>query len=252
MTQSTFCLLIADDEESILHGMEAYIKKNTKCFSKIYCAQNGQEALDIIFKYHPEVMLLDVQMPIKSGIDVMREANAVGVCPKTVILSGYDTFSYAQQALRMGAIDYLLKPCRSTELLQTLENIVKPELMQKPEPQMKEGNLLVHIAIEYMKEHIDQELNQTLVAEKVGVSPSYLSTLFTQKMGCGFIDYLNKMRIECACDYMHDAKMKIYEIAYRVGYHDEKYFSKVFKKVTGYSPSTYRMSLGILEVQEKR
>jgi len=251
MTQPSFCLLLADDEVNILLGMEAYIKKNTKCFSKIYCAQNGQEALDYIFKYHPDVMLLDVQMPIKSGIDVMREANAIGVCPKTVILSGYDTFSYAQQALRMGAVDYLLKPCRSTELLHTLEAIVSPDIIQKSETLGKEGNLLVYTAIEYMKENIDKELSQTLVAEKVGISPSYMSTLFTQKMGCGFIDYLNKMRIELACDFMHDGKMKIYEIAYRAGYNDEKYFSKVFKKVTGYSPSAYRMRLGILETQEK-
>jgi two-component system response regulator YesN len=169
-----------------------------------------------------------------------------------VILSGYDTFSYAQQALRMGAVDYLLKPCRSTELLQTLEAIVSPEILQKPETQMKEGNLLVHAAIEYMRDNLDKELNQTLVAEKVGVSPSYLSTLFTQKLGYGFIDYLNKMRIDCACDYMHDGRMKIYEIAFKVGYHDEKYFSKVFKKVTGYSPTAYRTSLGILEAQEKK
>jgi two-component system response regulator YesN len=252
MTQPSFSLLLADDEENILQGMTAYIQKNTNCFSKIYCAQNGQEALDIIFKYHPDVMLLDVQMPIKSGIDVMREANTVGVCPKTVILSGYDTFSYAQQAIRMGAVDYLLKPCRSTELLQTLEAIVSPELIQKPDPQMKEGNILVYNAIEYMKENIDNELNQSMVAEKVGVSPSYLSTLFTQKMGCGFVDYLNKVRIDLACDFMHDGRMKIYEIAYRVGFHDEKYFSKVFKKVTGYSPSAYRMSLGILEVPDKK
>ncbi len=253
MAQPSFGLLLADDEENILQGMASYIQKNTKFFSKIYCAQNGQEAVDIIFKYHPDVMLLDIQMPIKSGLDVMREASAVGVCPKTVILSGYDTFSYAQQALRMGAVDYLLKPCRSTELLQKLESIVRPELQQKSEPQqMKEGNLLIYNAIEYMKEHLDEDLNQTLVAEKVGVSASYLSTLFTQKMGCGFIDYLNKMRIDCACEFMHDGKMKIYEIAYRVGYHDEKYFSKVFKKVTGYSPSVYRMNLGILEGQDRK
>jgi two-component system response regulator YesN len=164
-------------------------------------------------------------------------------------------FTYAQQALRMGAVDYLLKPCRSTELLQAIENVVKPEQKNelKPEVRMKEGNLLVHTAIEYMKEHIDDEnLNQTAVAENVGVSPSNLSTLFSQKLGSGFIDYLNKLRIDLACDFMHDGRMKIYEIAYRVGYHDEKYFSKVFKKVTGYSPSAYRMSLGILEVKDKK
>jgi two-component system response regulator YesN len=70
--EASFSLLLADDEENILLGMTSYIKKNTKYFTKIYSARNGQEALDIIYKYHPDVMLLDIQMPVKSGIDVMR------------------------------------------------------------------------------------------------------------------------------------------------------------------------------------
>ncbi|MDD3337342.1 MAG: response regulator [Lachnospiraceae bacterium] len=244
MQQKDMRLLLVDDEETILHGMAWYIEKHTTCFKKVYCATSGQGALDIIYKHHPDVMVLDIQMPGKSGLDVMREAVAAGVCPKTIILSGYDTFSYAQQALRLGALDYLLKPCRSTELVQKLESLVGS---QEPvvEAPSDAGNQIVKNAIEYMKEHMDEELSQMIVAEKVGVSTSYLSTLFAKKEGPGFSDYLNQLRIECACEYMQDEKMKIYEIAYRVGYRDEKYFSKVFKKVTGKSPSEYRRGMGI-------
>jgi two-component system response regulator YesN len=247
MAQPSFRLLLADDEENILKGMENYIRKNTRCFVKIHCAVNGEEALDIIYKYHPDVMLVDVQMPIKSGLDVMKEALAAGVCPKTVILSGYDTFSYAQQALRLGAVDYLLKPCRSTEILQKLESIAAPWLGEREEGPGPEGNIFVKAAMEYMMDHMSEDVNLGMVAEKVGVSTAYLSTLFTQKLGCGFIDYLNRLRIECAREYMHDGRLKVYEIAYKVGYHDEKYFSKVFKKVTGQSPSVYRRNIGIGE-----
>jgi two-component system response regulator YesN len=247
MAQPSFRLLLADDEENILKGMENYIRKNTRCFDKIHCAVNGEEALDIIYKYHPDVMLVDVQMPIKSGLDVMKEALAAGVCPKTVILSGYDTFSYAQQALRLGAVDYLLKPCRSTEILQKLESIAAPWLSEREEGPGPEGNIFVKTAMEYMMDHMSEDVNLGMVAEKVGVSTAYLSTLFTQTLGCGFIDYLNRLRIECAREYMHDGRLKVYEIAYKVGYHDEKYFSKVFKKVTGLSPSAYRRNIGIGE-----
>ncbi|WP_313188124.1 response regulator transcription factor [Lacrimispora sp.] len=247
MAQPSFRLLLADDEENILKGMENYIRKNTRCFDKIHCAVNGEEALDIIYKYHPDVMLVDVQMPLKSGLDVMKEALAAGVCPKTVILSGYDTFSYAQKALRLGAVDYLLKPCRSTEILQKLESIAAPWLGEREEGPGPEGNIFVKTAMEYMMDHMSEDVNLGMVAEKVGVSTAYLSTLFTQKLGCGFIDYLNRLRIECAREYMHDGRLKVYEIAYKVGYHDEKYFSKVFKKVTGQSPSAYRRNIGIGE-----
>ena len=235
-----FSLLIADDEEVVLRHMKSYIQRNTKCFGRIYCARNGQEALDAVFRYQPDVLLLDVKMPVKSGLDVMKEARMAGKCPKTIIMSGYDTFSYAQQALRLGAVDYLLKPCRSTEVLQKLESLVMYSRPQEIVEVVTEGNVIIKEATEYIREHLSEELNQKIVAEQVGVTTSYLSTLFTQEFGYGFVDYLNKQRMELACDYMHDGKMKIYEMAYRAGFKDEKYFSKVFKKVTGKSPSEYR------------
>ncbi len=238
-----FQLLLVDDEENILRGMKNYISKNTKVFERIYCAKNGQEALDIIYRHHPDVMLLDVQMPKKSGIEVMKEAKAAGICPITILLSGYDTFEYAQQALRLGAVDYLLKPCRSTEILEKLEDAVRPMLRQRTEGK-QEGHQVVNQAREYIREHMAEELSLSTVAEAVGVSAAYLSTLFTQKLGYSFTDYLNRARIECACAYMNDGKLKIYEIAYKVGFRDEKYFSKVFKRVTGQSPTGYKNNMG--------
>lgn len=242
-------LLIVDDEENILNRMEKYIRQNMKCFSEIYTARSGQEALDVIYRFHPEVMLLDVQIPVKNGLEVMREAKGKGICPKTIILSGYDTFSYAQQALRLGAVDYLLKPCRSTEICQRLSQLVKGEepAEEKEVPQEeKTANPAVRMAQNYISEHLTENISLSEVAEKAGVSTAYLSTLFTQHLGCGFVDYLNKMRIQYATCYMQDGGMKIYEIAYKVGFRDEKYFSRVFKKVMGQSPSEYCRSIGVM------
>ena len=67
-------MLIADDEDTIRRGMTKYMQLHTDRFSKIYEAENGQEALDILLQYQPQVMLLDVQMPGKSGIEVLQEA----------------------------------------------------------------------------------------------------------------------------------------------------------------------------------
>lgn len=248
MADSGYHLLIADDEENILKAMGNYIQKNTRVFTKIYYASNGQEALDLIYQYNPDVMLLDMQMPVKNGIEVMKEATAAGVCPKTVVLSGFDTFAYVQQALRCGAKDYLLKPCKSTEFLEKLEEVatgITKSGMEEHNETVQ--NYQVKMAKKYIKEHLTQELNLPMVAEQVGVSMAYLSTLFTQNLGCGFIDYLNKERIDRACAYMQDGKMKVYEIAFKVGFHDEKYFSRVFKKVRGMSPSVYRQKFGVFE-----
>ena len=85
-----------------------------------------------------------------------------------------------------------------------------------------------------------QEISLSEIAQKLGISASYLSTLLNQGLGCGFTDYLNQVRIERACCYLEQNYLKNYEIAYKVGFRDEKYFSKVFKKIKGISPKDYR------------
>ncbi|WP_058485572.1 response regulator transcription factor [Defluviitalea phaphyphila] len=245
--ESIVKLLIADDEDNIRNGIKTYIELHSKLINKIYTASNGREAIDKIFKYKPQVMLIDVQMPYKNGLVVMKEAKEAGICPKTIILSGYDEFSYAQKALRYGAEDYLLKPCRSTEILAKVENMIKSDNNiddNSSEYRIdKHGNRFVDIAIEYLNEHYMDNISLKEVAEKVGVTPGYLTTLFAKTIGCSFIEYLNKVRVERACNYFYDNTLKTYEVAYKVGFSDEKYFSRVFKKIKGISPSKFRKSL---------
>lgn len=236
-------LLIADDEDSIRNGIAKYIKLHTDRFERIYLAQNGEEALDIIFRHKPDIMLMDVQMPLKNGLEVMRDAKKSGVLPRTIILSGYDEFKYAQQAVRFGAVDYLLKPSRSSDILQKINGVADDLFggVKKVEGSKLEGkNSMVEQAKEYIGEHYYENLTLQLVADKIGITSGYMSTLFSQNIGCCFVDYLNEVRINHACAYLKQNYFKTYEIAFKVGFHDEKYFSKVFKKVIGKSPSEYK------------
>lgn len=159
------------------------------------------------------------------------------------LLIADDEFEYCQQALRLGAKEYLLKPVRSSDILQMVNRAVdelfgvQEDAKIKP---MEEKNHLVELAKEYMEEHYYENLMLIDVAQKAGISPGYLSTLFQKQLSKGFIDYLNEIRIEHACSYLQQNYLKTYEIAYKVGFKDEKYFSKVFKKLKGRSPSEYR------------
>lgn len=235
-------LLIAEDEDMIRNGMAKYIRLHTDRFAKIYLAKNGQEALDVIFQNQPDIMLLDVQMPVKDGIEVMKVAKGAGILPVTIILSGFEEFRYAQQALRYGARNYMLKPSRSSDILaQILEMADEIEGVEQKETKEEGGNSgLVERAREYMEEYYNEDLTLQKVAEVVGISSGYLSTLFSQFLGVGFVDYLNRVRIDHACAYLKQNYFKTYEIAYKVGFRDEKYFARVFKKVTGMTPSEYK------------
>ena len=238
--------MVADDEEVIRRGVAKYIRLHTDRFDKIYEAENGQEAIDLLLKYQPDILLLDVQMPLKNGLDVMKEAERAGLHPIVVILSGYDEFKYAQQALRFGAKEYLLQPERAADILKCLNRPVDDSLgLEEPCVQEEENgtNQLVKRAKEYIAEHYMENITLSDTAEILGITGGYLSTLFQKSLQCGFIDYLNRVRIERACCYLEQNYFKTYEIAYKVGFRDEKYFSKVFKKVMGMSPKEYRMSV---------
>lgn len=238
-------ILIADDEDMIRCGVAKYLKLHTDRFDKIYEAENGQEAIDILLKYQPDIMLLDIQMPLKTGLDVMKEAKKAGLQPITVILSGYEEFSYAQEAIKFGAKEYLLKPMRAADILACLNRLADEyigiEETVPSEMNAPGSNPLVKTALEYIMEHYAEEISLSGVAEMLGISVGYLSTLLNKELGSGFNDYVNQVRIDRACCYLEQNYLKNYEIAYKVGFRDEKYFSKVFKKIKGMSPKEYRM-----------
>lgn len=178
-------LLVADDEEVIRRGVAKYIRLHTDRFDKIYEAENGQEAIDLLLKYQPDILLLDVQMPLKNGLDVMKEAERAGLHPIVVILSGYDEFKYAQQALRFGAKEYLLKPARAADILKCLNRLVDDSLgLEEPCVQEEENgtNQLVKRAKEYIAEHYMENITLSDTAEILGITGGYLSTLFQKSL----------------------------------------------------------------------
>ncbi|QAA30265.1 response regulator [Clostridium manihotivorum] len=100
---------------------------------------------------------------------------------------------------------------------------------------------VVLLAIRYInKNYFVNDLNLEKVAEEFEVNPSYLSKLLKQQTGMSFIDYVTNIRINKAMCIMEDPSVKIYEVAELVGYSNQHYFCKAFKKVTGFSPSEYR------------
>ncbi len=236
-------LLIADDEDVIRNGIGKYIKLHTDIFEQIILTENGQETIDNVLKYEPDLILLDVQMPIKTGIDVMKEIKQAGLSPIIIILSGYDDFKYAQQAMRFGARDYVLKPVRSSDILDMVlkfanEITASGQLLHKHV--IGNMNPAVAQAKEYIEENYYEDITLQQVADKVAISAGYLSTLFNQEQKCGFTEYLNQVRVNHACTYLKQNYFKTYEIAYKTGFHDEKYFTRVFRKIVGMTPSEYK------------
>lgn len=101
---------------------------------------------------------------------------------------------------------------------------------------------ILHKALEYMNNNFQKDITLNDVAKYTYVSTYYLSRLFTKELGKNFVDSLNELRIEKSKEYLKDPKFKSYEIAEMIGINDPHYFSKLFKKYTGTTPSEYKSS----------
>ncbi|MBC8079108.1 MAG: response regulator [Gorillibacterium sp.] len=99
---------------------------------------------------------------------------------------------------------------------------------------------LIEEVCRYMENHIDGNLSLRMVAEAFGFTPNYLGYLFKEEIGESFSDYMISKRLEMACTLLTDPKLKIYEIADRIGYKNLTHFSKIFKDRFGVSPIDYR------------
>ncbi len=116
-------LLIADDEESIREGVADFVRKNCPAWEVVALACDGKEALELVRKTLPDAILTDITMPHMNGLDFLENVRNILPEAKLLVLSGYDQFEYAVQALRLGVEDYLLKPLDTSKLIDALDVI---------------------------------------------------------------------------------------------------------------------------------
>lgn len=125
MSKKQINVLIADDEYTIRNGLRMAVPWETLNMSVIGMAEDGNEAMNVIMSYHPDIVITDIKMPNLDGLQLLQKAREVNIDSLFIILSGYDDFSYAQKAIRYGAKAYLLKPLRMNELIDELTSCQK-------------------------------------------------------------------------------------------------------------------------------
>ena len=204
--------------------------------------------LSIVIEHKPDICLIDIRMPVMDGLRFAELVHENGYDTHMLILSGYADFQYAQKAMEFGCEGYLLKPAKIEELTRCLQSIIRNIDLVKNEERKKEhsadqqeyASLIVKKAVRYINAHMNQPISVNEIADELGISNSYLSTLFRRDMNTTLIDYVNQNKMKKACELLRETKMKNYEISHAVGCMDEKYFFKVFKEYIGLTPNEYR------------
>lgn len=247
--------IIIDDEERIVKGLTNLLPWQKNRVEVVATAMDGIDAINKITTYKPDIVFTDIHMPRMDGLAMIAAIRCEIPNAQISILSGYPDFKYAQEAIRLGASRFIVKPSKMSELEEALEYMVK-QLDQKQEneqevdvsemeTELEAQNFVVNHALRYIREHYQEKLTLPEVAEKVYVSQWHLSKLISRVTGKNFNEILNGVRIEHAKKLLEDPSLKIWEISAKVGFTDATHFSRIFKKMEGISANEYRNQLMI-------
>ncbi|MNO19104.1 Transcriptional regulatory protein DegU [compost metagenome] len=337
-------VLLVEDEPLVRRGIRSMLPFEQFGMELVGEASSGEEALEELKKQRIDLVFTDISMPGMNGLELIQILNERYTHIRSVVLTCHQDFDYLQQALRLGAIDYIVKtqldddsvidllrrvsaqtkarseqnqadsqPAtyghiealnqRWTKLIWLVDNKEFEDLVLLSETtlqfqdwksflvrdfygwlnkcpslapigsmelslsakdsfhgfrewldefRMEAQRLLRNTlyseeviysivrSLDLLNEHTDEKLNQTDICKTINMSISYFSKCFRKIVGISFVAYTQERNIRHAQHLLQTTNFPIYRVAEQSGFHDEKYFGKIFRQKLGYSPSEYR------------
>ena len=233
-----YSVIIVDDDQWALADIRSTFEFSKFGFELIAECTSAEEAYSFILRERPNLVITDICMDKDSGLNLIEKVKQVDSSISFIILSGHDHFLYAQKAVELGCLSYLLKPINREEAVETMKKATQVLLKSKA-PTLLHEDLFTKI-ISFVDEHFQDKITINDVASSFYVSRGYIAELFRKRIGITFVDYREKIRIEQAMTLLETTEWPIGEISSYVGYDDVAYFSRVFKKRIQLSPQQYR------------
>lgn len=256
-----FRLIIAEDEDIIRKGLVYSIPWADMECTVVGEACNGEEGVALIKEHRPDIVIADINMPVMDGLEMIRQTYEE-YDYSAIILSGYSTFEYAQQAIRYGVLGYLLKPLQLSEIRETIARAQKEQKVRqtyinkklsqddwknmdliKASGKKEVEDSVTKQMLEFISDNYQNKIVMRDVVEMMNYSETFLNKKFKDSMGTTFIEYLNRYRIQKALEMLREG-IPVQEVAWRCGIGEYKYFGAVFKKYIGCSPKEYRFMIG--------
>lgn len=235
-------VLLADDEAAILEGYKLFFDWEKYQCEVVGTAMDGREAVEKARELKPDIVIMDINLPKLNGLEAIRAIQETAPADHPIymiVVTGYDEFSYCQEALRLRVSDFLLKPIDFDAFGEVIEGLVK-KVMENPNRQVVLSDTLKKI-VDYVNKNLsDEDMRLTLLAENMNMNPNYISQLFKKELGCGYHAYLNQVRVEKAKKYLRQTNEPISVVAELVGFSDYRIFTKIFKGIVGVTPSQFR------------
>lgn len=251
-------IIIVEDEDIIRKGLVYTIDWLSIDCVVVAEASDGEEGLQKIVEFEPDVVITDIRMPKMDGIEMIRQA-LEQVNFKSLILTSYAEFEYAKKAIQLKAYEYLLKPVDEEIIMETMKALQMDLNKGRKEEFVSENtngasvridfNYYIELdnsesgyvaqAIRKIQDNYAERISIESISEEIGVSPSFLSRKFKEVTKYSFLYILNGYRVQQAIKLLNSGRYRVYEISDMTGFGDYKHFCTVFKKYTSMSPTGF-------------
>ncbi|MEH7490701.1 response regulator transcription factor [Neobacillus niacini] len=244
-------VVLVDDDVIVIEFLKKAIPWQDYGFVVAASFQDSSEALVFMQETPFDVLITDIGMPKLNGIELIEQLKKSNINSYNVILSCHDEFTFAQQAIKLEAYDYILKELMEESniiaLLERLKNKMDQE-QHTSNQHIKVSKLLemntknedVVKAQEYVQTHIGEKISLTEIAAHLHLNSSYFSRMYKKETGEGFVEYVTRVKMEKALELLDQSGNSVEQIAYVLGFESKSYFLKTFKRFYGLSPKSYK------------
>ncbi|MCL5961675.1 MAG: response regulator [Chloroflexi bacterium] len=258
-------MVIADDEPLVRKGLRAVLESQGGLAELVGEASSGHDVVSLVTQLKPDLVLLDIRMPGGDGISAAERIRSISPYTRIIVLTAYPDFTYAQKMLRLGASDYLLKPSSPDSIREAIGRIarevesgeasfasvhghrlagelaaVSPGRPEEPGTDKLRPRGVVASAKKYIGDNFHRRLPLGEVADAVGLSPWYFSSIFKKAEGDSFRHYLTQVRVEAGKRALLETDLLVQVIAEGVGFSEPSHFTQAFKRVVGVTPRQFQ------------
>lgn len=242
-----YSAVLIDDEPWVLARLRTVTVWEDHGFAIAGEYSDAEEAWAALRASPPDVVVADISMPKMTGLELISKAREEGLDCEFLIISGYDDFGYAKEAIAHGVFYYFLKPLSGEEFAAQLRrlrtHLDKKAALPGPEKsRLITDSSRLNSILEYIQSSYASPISLADISSKFFISQTYICDLFSKNLNSTFVQYLNDVRIARAEEVLRTSDRPVSNVAEDCGFSDYSYFSRVFKKKLGMSPKEYRKS----------
>lgn len=243
-------ILIVEDEILEQEFLKSIAIQEISPEDALLTCESGTEAIKLAKQYRPNIIIMDVLIPELDGLSTIEEIRKFLPNSSIIVLSACSDFHYAQKAISLKVLEYLLKPIKPaafkqvlckilTSTSQTNESVEEFNEIKHVEPKVCRQHFIEE-SIKYIKEHFTEKLTLEMVSSKAFVNPKYFSHVFKKEVGVAFSEYVINLRVQHACCLLEKTNYPAYRISIECGFSDASYFNRVFCAQMNMTPQAYR------------